>query len=988
MATGVISVLLLLLSAAPLASGETIVRFGVLSLSDFPAASSAMKLAVEYVNEKQLVPNVTLQYIENSTVSLSSLDLIQQECFQASQSVMAIIGPTTSSQVKASSPVGSGLFLPHIAPEAYDPTLQNAQQYPQLVRISWPNSVFSKTLVDLLEHFSWDQMSVLVSDDDFGMIFESRPLFIPATMPKAKSKSRRSPRSSTRSSSTASEALAGGSKPRPTEEIDSSSSDSEDPTRKDKTRRGPPRFLDIPPPSDKNLEQSHQAQILAAITRLEERQSSVDLRIQSLQSEIRATSNPTSASPTISWRHDSNKYNHNFNTKIQSQLQQARATKSADEKDKILDQAIGELTSRNRDILLADKASWSAVNIFHSNNALPFANKEEEQRWQKAVDEDRRRYSNKPSSSYRSNNRRTPYDSTANGATTSRNSNNQGNTQQSNPVNNHCDESDPALSYPDNISFSDPTAASPLPLEDDQTETIYTQDSIPTRFSWKKRFFMFASLPFGLSPAPFVFTKLMRPVVAHWRGQGFRCFMYLDDGSGARHSYDDCLRMSHIMRRDLAELGLMAHQAPPKSYWIPRRVGELLGYIIDLETGTFHVPDRRCDSFLTLLNEALSNVDAISARSVARIAGNIVSMGLALGPVSRLWTRSLYSFINNAPSWDSTHRLPPTARDELEFWRENFSSLLGHPIWSPSPSTDIISYSDASNHAWGGFTVQLGSTYTARGNWEPHLAAPFTSSTFRELLGTRLVLQSFIHLLANKRVLHRSDNQNVVRILSGGSRVPHLQREAVTIYSLCTNNHIRLSAEWIPRDDNERADFLSKIFDPDDYKLDPTIFCTLDAVWGPFSYDRFASINSFQLLPYSSRWWNPQIDAVDAFTVSWSHHLNWIFPPPRLIPRILAKVKEDNCCGAIVFPFWKSASWWPLLSPDGSHLSTTFINWTDLPPQHNLLSGAPQGSVFSRFPLGFRMIAARFCSCGSCQPYPPIQSTLVTKPCFIPGVLP
>ncbi|XP_078692966.1 taste receptor type 1 member 1-like [Branchiostoma floridae x Branchiostoma belcheri] len=168
MATGVISVVILLLSAAPLASGETIVRFGVLSLSDFPAASSAVKLAVEYVNEKQLVPNVTLQYIENTTVSLTSLDLIQQECFQASQSVMAIIGPTTSSQVKASSAVGSGLFLPHIAPEAYDPTLQNAQQYPQLVRISWPNSVISKTLVDLLEHFSWDQMSILVSNDDFG----------------------------------------------------------------------------------------------------------------------------------------------------------------------------------------------------------------------------------------------------------------------------------------------------------------------------------------------------------------------------------------------------------------------------------------------------------------------------------------------------------------------------------------------------------------------------------------------------------------------------------------------------------------------------------------------------------------------------------------------------------------------------------------------------------------------------------------------------
>ncbi|KAI8516365.1 hypothetical protein Bbelb_049460 [Branchiostoma belcheri] len=53
---------------------------------------------------------------------------------------------------------------------------------------------------------------------------------------------------------------------------------------------------------------------------------------------------------------------------------------------------------------------------------------------------------------------------------------------------------------------------------------------------------------------------------------------------------------------------------------------------------------------------------------------------------------------------------------------------------------------------------------------------------------------------------------------------------------------------------------------------------------------------------YEEQWWNPQVDAVDAFTVSWSIIL--------------------------------------------------------------------QGSIFSRFPLGFRMTASRFCPCGSCQPYP------------------
>ncbi|XP_066275462.1 glutamate receptor 2-like [Branchiostoma lanceolatum] len=144
-------------------------QFSALSVSDFPAASSALKIAVEYVNEKQLVPNVILDYTENTTTtSLDFLHMIQNECFQASQGVVAVIGPVLSSQVKATSPVSTGLSLPQIAPEATDPTLGNAQQYPQLVRISWPDSVLSKALIDLLEHFSWDQMSIFVSNDDYG----------------------------------------------------------------------------------------------------------------------------------------------------------------------------------------------------------------------------------------------------------------------------------------------------------------------------------------------------------------------------------------------------------------------------------------------------------------------------------------------------------------------------------------------------------------------------------------------------------------------------------------------------------------------------------------------------------------------------------------------------------------------------------------------------------------------------------------------------
>ena len=38
-------------------------------------------------------------------------------------------------------------------------------------------------------------------------------------------------------------------------------------------------------------------------------------------------------------------------------------------------------------------------------------------------------------------------------------------------------------------------------------------------------------LPFGLSPAPYVFTKLIRPFVKKWRGQGIRSVVFIGNGA-------------------------------------------------------------------------------------------------------------------------------------------------------------------------------------------------------------------------------------------------------------------------------------------------------------------------------------------------------------------------------------------------------------------------------------------------------------------------
>jgi hypothetical protein len=53
----------------------------------------------------------------------------------------------------------------------------------------------------------------------------------------------------------------------------------------------------------------------------------------------------------------------------------------------------------------------------------------------------------------------------------------------------------------------------------------------------------------------------------------------------------------------------------------------------------------------------------------------------------------------------------------------------------------------------------------------------------------------------------------VVNIISKGSMKCHLQDIALDIYKQCLNYNLSLDVEWIPRTENERADFISRIVD-------------------------------------------------------------------------------------------------------------------------------------------------------------------------------
>ena len=395
-----------------------------------------------------------------------------------------------------------------------------------------------------------------------------------------------------------------------------------------------------------------------------------------------------------------------------------------------------------------------------------------------------------------------------------------------------------------------------------------------------------------------------------------------------------------MITEDLQRAGLVLNQK--KSHLTPARVGKWLGVNIDLVEGMFSIPTERIDKLKSRLASLLSGSTA-TARALAKVTGLVMSMRIAIGPVARLRTRALYQMVNSRLFWNEKLCLTLEAREELGFWLESVEALNGRAFrWTPS-ATRVV-FSDASDTGYGGYVVQLGPHETT-GIWSEDEAKQ--SSTWRELKAVDRVLESLACKLEGQTVKWCTDNQNVVRIVQYGSRKPHLQDGAMCIYERCLQLNIRLEMSWIPRAENEKADYLSRIIDHDDWQVSPSLFDWLNWMWGPFTVDNFADCDNTQLERFHSRFWSPGTYAVDTFTTSWREEMNWLVPPVDLIGRTIRHAMVCQARGCLLVPVWESAYFWPLLVPDGIHLAGFVHAWCYLPYQKGMLISGRSGSNIS-----------------------------------------
>ena len=120
-------------------------------------------------------------------------------------------------------------------------------------------------------------------------------------------------------------------------------------------------------------------------------------------------------------------------------------------------------------------------------------------------------------------------------------------------------------------------------------------------------------------------------------------------------------------------------------------------------------------------------------------------------------------------------------------------------------------------------------------------------STRRELSAIEFSLRSFTDLLKSTHVKWFTDSQAAATIVEVGGMKFDLHMLAINIFTFCLNNQITLDIQWIPREQNTQADYISKLVDPHDWQITEALFDYLETLWGPHTVDCFANYYNHKL---------------------------------------------------------------------------------------------------------------------------------------------
>ena len=439
---------------------------------------------------------------------------------------------------------------------------------------------------------------------------------------------------------------------------------------------------------------------------------------------------------------------------------------------------------------------------------------------------------------------------------------------------------------------------------------IHRKDRKFLRFVWAGKVFQFRALPFGLAPAPWLFSKIARELAVHVRGKGIRLRMYLDDWLLLAASRRQCLEQLQLVLGLCQQLGFVLNRK--KSELIPAQRFIYLG--MEFDTVAWFV--RPSPARILRLNAnlfSLRSAQQATARQLASLLGVMESLAplLALGRLQkREFQREFQSrFSQKRESWRKTITLIPWLAKATKQWTDQVWLTEGVPL-TPPPHEEVV-FTDASTQGWGGHSGNL----TASGRWNASQQSWHINRL--ELEAVALSMKEFLPRLRGKRVLINTDNTTVACYINrqGGTHSQQLSLSAEALLLWCQKHAISLTAKYVPGSLNVLADVLSRahMVVSSEWTLTPDVLEPVWRTWFKPQIDLFATKFSKRLELYISPVPDPEAWGVDALSIRWDNLVGYAFPPLALMEKVLRKAREEGAKMILIAPLWPSRPWFPEL---------------------------------------------------------------------------
>ena len=434
------------------------------------------------------------------------------------------------------------------------------------------------------------------------------------------------------------------------------------------------------------------------------------------------------------------------------------------------------------------------------------------------------------------------------------------------------------------------------------------------RFVWQDELFQFKVLPNGLSSAPRIFQKILKPVYAHLRQLGHIACGYIDDSFIMSDTYINCLNSIRVTHDLFTSLGFFVNFE--KSNLIPSKQIEHLGFILNSTDMTVSLTSKKKIILLAKCREVI-NCKAPSIRVVAELIGILVSSftGVEFGHLHyrQLELEKVLALKRVAGDYEKHFFLSERAKAEIQWWIVNVNSELRHIEHGKMLLTLTT---DASTEGWGAVfeSILEGDPQSTGGRWTLEETKAHINKL--ELKAGMLGLQTFCSSIYNVHVKIYLDNTTAVAYINhmGGSHSEQCNTFAQDIWEFCRQRNLWITAAHLPGHLNVSADAKSRVFDDKtEWKLNTNVFQEIVSTFVVPEIDLFASRLNYQLKPYVAWAPDPEAKYIDAFTLDWSNFMFYAFPPFSILGQVLRKIEYDRAKGILVLPNWQTQAWFPLL---------------------------------------------------------------------------